>query len=131
MGRATSGVRGIDLEENDWVVGIETVKPDSTILTVTENGFGKRTPVSEYRVQTRGGKGVININASERNGNVVSVKAVKENDEVILITVGGQVIRTGVKEISVIGRNTQGVKILNTEGGNKVISMAVIEEEKE
>ncbi|MBI3794070.1 MAG: DNA gyrase subunit A [Nitrospinae bacterium] len=131
MGRATSGVRGIELEEGDYVVGIETVKPDATILTVTENGFGKRTPVSEYRVQSRGGKGVINIIASERNGYVVSLKAVRDKEEIILITGAGQVIRTSVNEISVIGRNTQGVKLLNTEGGTKVISMAVIEEDKE
>ncbi len=131
MGRATSGVRGIDLEEGDWVVGIETVKPDSIILMVTENGYGKRTPVSEYRLQSRGGKGVINIIASERNGRVVSLKAVGDNDQIILITRDGQVIRTGVKEISIIGRNTQGVTLFKTEEGNKVISMAVIEEDKD
>jgi DNA gyrase subunit A len=124
-------VRGIELEEGDWVVGIETVQEDSIMLTITENGFGKRTPVADYRLQTRGGKGVINIIASERNGNVVSLKAVKDSDQIILITRSGQVIRTGVKEISIIGRNTQGVTILDTEGENKVISMAVIEEEKE
>ncbi len=131
MGRATSGVRGIELEEGDWVVGIETVKPDSIMLTVTENGYGKRTPVSEYRLQSRGGKGVINIIASERNGRVVSLKAVGENDQIILITRDGQVIRIGVKEISIIGRNTQGVTLFKTEEGNKVISMAVIEEDKD
>jgi DNA gyrase subunit A len=131
MGRATSGVRGIELEEGDRVVGIDTVTPESIILTVTENGYGKRTPVSEYRLQTRGGKGVINIITSERNGDVVSLKSVKETDQIILITRDGQAIRTGIKEISIIGRNTQGVTVLKTDGANKVISMAVIEEEKE
>jgi DNA gyrase subunit A len=131
MGRATSGVRGIELDEGDWVVGIDTVTPESIMLTITENGYGKRTPVSEYRLQSRGGKGVINIITSERNGNVVSLKSVRDTDQVILITRDGQVIRTGVNEISIIGRNTQGVTVLNTEGANKVISMAVVEEEKE
>jgi DNA gyrase subunit A len=131
MGRATSGTRGIELEEGDSVVGIEAVKPDSVMLTVTENGYGKRTPVSEYRLQSRGGKGVINIITSERNGDVVSMKAVRDSDQIILITRDGQVIRTGVAEISVIGRNTQGVTLFKTEAGNKVISMAVIEEDKE
>jgi len=131
MGRRTAGVRGIELEEGDCVVGMEVVKDDSVILTVTENGFGKRTPVSEYRLQTRGGKGVINIMTSERNGKVVSFKAVRDDNEIMLITRDGQVIRTRVNEISIIGRNTQGVKVLDTEGDGKVISMAVIEEDRE
>ncbi|MBI5178432.1 MAG: DNA gyrase subunit A [Nitrospinae bacterium] len=131
MGRRTAGVRGIELDEGDSVVGLEVITPDDVILTVTENGFGKRTPVSEYRLQSRGGKGVINIIASERNGKVVSLKSVKDDNEILLITTDGQAIRTRVNEISVIGRNTQGVKLLDTEGTSKVISLAVIEEDKD
>ncbi len=131
MGRRTAGVRGINLEKDDYVVGMEVVNKDSVILTVTEHGFGKRTHISDYPVQGRGGKGVINIITSERNGKVSGFKAVNETDEIMLITLDGQIIRTRVSEISVIGRNTQGVKILSTEEGATVTSLAVIEEDKD
>ncbi|MDH5542257.1 MAG: DNA gyrase subunit A [Nitrospinota bacterium] len=130
MGRHTGGVRGINLNEGDEVVGLALPGPDSTVLSVTENGYGKRTKISEYRVIGRGGKGMINIISSERNGQVVSVKVVDDDAEIMLVTEDGQMIRTRVSEISVIGRNTQGVKILDTEGKH-VISVAVLEEDKE
>jgi len=131
MGRHTSGVRGIKLSDGDKVVGMALVTPESIILTVTENGYGKRTPVSEYRLIRRGGKGVINIVSSERNGDVVAVKAVDEDDGILLITNDGQMVRTGVSQISVFGRNTQGVTIVGTKDDRKVISIAVLEDVKE
>jgi DNA gyrase subunit A len=106
-------------------------KKGQTILSVTENGFGKRTAISEYRVIGRGGKGMINIISSERNGKVVSVKAVDNDEELMIITLDGQMIRTRVNEVSVIGRNTQGVTILETSGDSRVTSVAIIEEDKE
>ncbi len=112
MGRAAFGVKGITLEEGDAVVSAEVVEKGTTLLTVTENGFGKRTVEDEYRVQGRGGKGIIDIKTTERNGPVVGAVQVKDDDEVMLVTSGGVLIRMGVKEISVIGRNTQGVRLI-------------------
>ena len=112
MGRAAFGVKGITLEEGDEVVSAEVVEAGSTLLTVTENGYGKRTVDEEYRVQGRGGKGIIDIKTTERNGRVVGAVQVKDDDEVMLVTSGGVLIRMGVKEISVIGRNTQGVRLI-------------------
>ena len=131
MGRRTAGVRGISLASDDYVVGQGITEPDSEILTVTENGYGKRTKIDKYRIQTRGGKGMINIVNSERNGHVVSLKLVEEDHEIMAITRSGKIIRTKVNEIPVLGRSTQGVTILDTSENDKVISIAVIEEEKE
>ncbi len=131
MGRHTGGVRGIKLEKGDSVIGMALTKPDSTILTVTENGFGKKTAVSEYRLIGRGGKGVINIINSKRNGDVVALKAVDNEDEMLLITEDGQMVRTKVKEVSTIGRNTQGVTIVDTDGESRVMSIAILEEDRE
>jgi DNA gyrase subunit A len=112
MGRAAFGVKGITLEAGDEVVSAEVVEKGTMLLTVTENGFGKRTVEDEYRVQGRGGKGIIDIKTTERNGRVVGAVQVKEDDEVMLVTSAGVLIRMGVKEISVIGRNTQGVRLI-------------------
>ena len=112
MGRAAFGVKGITLDEADEVVSAEVVEAGSTLLTVTENGYGKRTVDEEYRVQGRGGKGIIDIKTTERNGRVVGAVQVKDDDEVMLVTSGGVLIRMGVKEISIIGRNTQGVRLI-------------------
>jgi DNA gyrase subunit A len=112
MGRAAFGVKGITLEEGDEVVSAEVVEKGTTLLTVTENGYGKRTVEDEYRVQGRGGKGIIDIKTTERNGRVVGAVQVKDDDEAMLVTSGGVLIRMGVKEISVIGRNTQGVRLI-------------------
>jgi DNA gyrase subunit A len=131
MGRAAYGVKGITLEEGDEVVGADVVEKDTTILTVTENGYGKRTEESEYRVQGRGGKGVIDIKTTERNGRVTGLVQVRNQDEVMLVTSGGMLIRLKVKEISVIGRNTQGVRLISLEGTEKVTGISKLPEESE
>ncbi len=129
IGRVAKGVRGIMLRDKDEVVGLIIEEPESTILTITENGYGKRTDLSEYRVIGRGGMGVINIQCSERNGPVVHVSCAKESDEVMVISKGGIVIRIPVKDISIIGRNTQGVRIMKLEGDDTVVSAARVVEQ--
>ena len=101
-----------------------------TLLTICENGYGKRTPVEEYRLQSRGGKGIIDIRTSDRNGKVVNLLAVKEDDEVMMITKDGQIVRTKVSEISVIGRNTQGVRCIALNDDDKLVSVARIPSEE-
>jgi DNA gyrase subunit A len=122
MGRQAYGVKGITLEEGDEVVGADVVEPGTTILTVTENGYGKRTEEAEYRVQGRGGKGIIDIKTTERNGTVVGLAQVKDRDEVMLVTNGGMLIRIKVHGISVIGRNTQGVRLISLESAGEKVS---------
>ena len=133
MGRTARGVKGIDLGKGDAVVSLEVLDPHeamATILTVTEEGFGKRTNVEEYRLQSRGGKGIITIKTSLRNGKVIGVTLVNEGDEIVMVADQGKLIRTEARGISVIGRNTQGVKLFNLDDGQKVIGMArVLEEE--
>jgi len=131
MGRAATGVRGIKLHANDEVVGMEIVTADTTILTATENGFGKRTKAGEYRSQARGGMGLINIKASKRNGEVVGIAAVEDSDDVMLITSSGKIIRMSVGDISVIGRNTQGVKLLDVGEGDHAVAIAKLAESEE
>ncbi|MGN0940414.1 MAG: DNA gyrase C-terminal beta-propeller domain-containing protein, partial [Selenomonadaceae bacterium] len=127
MGRTARGVYGIHLRDMDEVVGMDTIVRDSEIFTVTEEGFGKRTKAGEYRLQTRGGKGLINMKVTERTGAVVGLKVVHEGQEILLITTDGIVIRTNIDEVSIIGRNTQGVKVIKTEEGDKVASFAVMD----
>lgn len=129
MGRSAQGVRGIKLEQGDKVVSLDVVDENSTLLTITENGFGKRTEFGEYRTMHRGGMGVITIVTSLRNGPVVNVKAVREEDEVMITSSEGIVIRIPVKDIRVQGRNTQGVKIMDVRQGDKVVGVARIEPE--
>ncbi|MGM5484542.1 MAG: DNA gyrase subunit A [Nanobdellota archaeon] len=129
MGRTAHGVRGISLNGDDHVVG--AVKAEGSILTITANGYGKRTPVEDYRLINRGGKGVINIKSNDRNGEVTSVKAVSELDEILLITRKGIVIRTNVHDVSVIGRNTQGVRLMKMKEDDNVVGAAKIIGEKE
>lgn len=131
MGRQARGVYGIRLSDMDEVVGMDTVRPDHQILTVTEEGYGKRTSVSEYRIQQRGGKGIINMKVTEKTGAVVGLKVVHPEQELMLITTGGIVIRTNVDEVSVISRNTQGVKVIKTEDGDRVASLAVMDQKAE
>jgi DNA gyrase subunit A len=131
MGRTAYGVRGVTLEEDDAVVGMIAVKREATLLVATENGYGKRSPISEYRITGRGGKGIISIQATERNGRVVAALEVIASDQVMLITRGGIVIRTKVSEISEIGRNTQGVRLINLESGDQLIDVAKVEEKDE
>jgi len=123
-GRGSRGVRGIRLVSDNYVVGMDIVRDDATLLTITENGFGKRTEFSEYRNINRGGQGVITIISSIRNGLVVDVKAVDESDELMVTTSGGIIIRVPVSDIRIQGRNTQGVKIMNVHGGDKVMGVA-------
>ena len=124
MGRAAYGVIGIDLADGDYVVAMVVIKRESTLLTVAENGFGKRTNISDYRITNRGGKGVINIRVSERNGEVVAVKEVVDNDEVLLITQHGIINRMSVDSIRCISRATQGVKLMSLIENDKVIDVA-------
>lgn len=124
MGRAAYGVKGINLAKGDYVIGMVVVKREGTLLSVTENGYGKRTNISEYRVTNRGGKGIINIKASERNGEVVTIKDVVDDDELILITKKGITNRQRVGAINIISRNTQGVRLIALGEGDKVIDVA-------
>jgi DNA gyrase subunit A len=129
MGRTAAGVRGMSLREGDGVVGMEILSPGATVLTVTERGYGKRTPLEDYRVQRRGGQGIITIRTSARNGPVVSVAQVVDDDEVMLITDGGKVLRARVSGISTMGRATQGVRIMNLAADEKLVSMARLAEQ--
>ena len=124
MGRVAAGNIGIRMESGDEVVGMEAILEGATILTVTENGFGKRTKTEEYRRQSRGGKGILTIKTSQRNGPVVYSYQVSDTEEVIIITEHGKIIRLRVADISVIGRNTQGVKLINLGEGEKVVGVA-------
>jgi DNA gyrase subunit A len=130
MGRNAAGVRGITIKEDDAVIGMVIADDAKTLLTVTENGYGKRTILSEYRLIRRGGSGVKNIICSERNGNVVAIRSVTDEDEVMFITQQGIIIRTPVNGISRIGRATQGVRLMKLEQGDKVIDTALIVKEE-
>jgi DNA gyrase subunit A len=131
MGRTARGVIGIDLEEGDALVAMEVVNPGATMLTVCEHGYGKRTALDEYRVQGRGGKGLINIKVTERNGRVVGIKQVTEADELMIMTTAGNLIRLPVRELAVISRNTQGVRLISLHDDDGVACVATIEEERE
>ncbi len=134
MGRIAAGVRGIRLQKDDEIVGAIVPSAGDSILTVTEKGYGKRTPVSEYRLQRRGGKGVFAIKQSERNGDIIGALQVNDNDEVILIADSGKMIRMNLSNLRLIGRTTQGVKLINLEENEKVVAMdtvAFVDEEEE
>jgi DNA gyrase subunit A len=133
MGRGAAGVKGIQLREGDHVVEMSVLRKEQPgeILTVTEKGFGKRTPVDEYRLQTRGGTGVINVKTTEKNGNVVAIEHVSEGDEVLLITEQGKLIRVACDTIRSVGRSTQGVKVINIEEGDSVVSAVKIVEKED
>ena len=131
MGRTAYGVKGITLEDHNEVIGMETITPDSTtaILTVTEGGYGKRTPVNEYRVQGRGGKGIISVKTTERNGLAVGFLQVRDGDEIMLMAAQGKVLRCKVDDIREIGRNTQGVRLLDLDGDDdRVVAVARLAE---
>ena len=128
-GRSAQGVRGIKLKDKDEVIGMVVASDEKTLLTVTENGYGKRTQISEYRLINRGGSGVINIQCSERNGNVVTICDVTDNDDIIFVSKNGIVIRCPSTDISVIGRNTQGVRIMKLEDKDKVVSAVKVARE--
>jgi DNA gyrase subunit A len=126
MGRAATGVKGITLEKTDAVVALALVVSDATLLVAGENGIGKRTPFDEYRVQSRGGKGIITMKTTDKTGGVCGALTVREADEIMLITSGGQMVRTGVKAIREAGRNTQGVKLVNLDAGDKLQAIAPV-----
>jgi DNA gyrase subunit A len=128
MGRTAAGVRGITLQPGDELVGMEILLPGATILTVTERGYGKRTPLGAYRLQKRGGQGVITIRTTQRNGQVVGIAQVVDDDQVMLITDAGKVLRSPVSGISTMGRATQGVRVMDLAPGEKLVSMARLAE---
>jgi DNA gyrase subunit A len=131
MGRTAYGVRGITLRGDDYVVAMEVVQPGGTLLTVTERGFGKRTEIDEYRVQSRGGVGIINISTSDRNGPVVGAICVQEGDELLLISQQGMIIRMPANDVRAIGRATQGVRLIDVENEDRVVSVARLVEKEE
>lgn len=124
MGRAARGVKGIRLRKGDEVVDLATGEPRGSLLTVCEQGYGKRTVMEEYRQQSRGGIGIINIKTTERNGKVVAAKTVRDEDELMLITAKGIIIRFALKDIRPIGRNTQGVRLIRVDEGDKLVAVA-------
>lgn len=130
MGRSAVGVWGIRLEDGDAVCDMVVTDGTGSLLTVCENGYGKRTLVEEYRLQSRGGKGIIDIKTSDRNGKVVNVLAVADDDEVMMITKDGQIVRTKVGEVSIVGRNTQGVRCIALNGDDKLVGVARIPREE-
>ena len=121
-------MRGINLGKGDCVIGMEVVSPGDIILTATECGYGKRSRVDDYRLTNRGGKGVINIKVTEKKGPVIGIRRVTADDEFVLITIGGQLIRSRVQDVSVIGRATQGVRLIGVKEGDRVAALARIEE---
>ena len=131
MGRVSRGVRGVRLEGDDEVVTVEIVDTGATMMAITENGYGKRTSFDEYRLQSRGGKGIISIQTTERNGKVVSAHAVTDEHRLMLISEGGQMICIGASDLRIIGRNTQGVRLFNLKKGDKLVSAAILDPEDE
>jgi DNA gyrase subunit A len=126
MGRSAQGVKGITLKKKDTVVGMVKTISDGTLLTVTENGFGKRTAFDAYRLQSRGGSGIINLKVVKKNGQVVGIKAVKEENEIMLISKQGMVVRVAVKGISKVGRATQGVRVITLKAADRLTSVASV-----
>lgn len=132
MGRSAHGVKGIGLRKGDYVVDMVVAEEGASLLTVCEKGFGKRTELEDYRAQNRGGIGLINIKTSDRNGNVVAIKTVKGDDDIMLITAKGIIIRTGLDELREIGRNTQGVRLIKLDDDDKVVAVErVVKEDKD
>ena len=133
VGRAAQGVLGIRLDEDDNVIGMESViagNKEYSLLAITENGFGKRTELDEYRVQNRGGRGVITYKITPKTGNIVGIRMAQEDDDVMLITNSGTIIRIKVKDVSVLGRATQGVTLMRTTENEKVVSIETIAPEE-
>ena len=130
MGRGSSGVKGIELEDNENVVGAEVVEQNAEVLIVTEKGYGKKTPIDEYRLTHRGSKGVKTLNITEKNGKLVSLRTVYENEDLIIITDSGMTIRMEISQISTLSRNTQGVRLISLRDDQKVSTTAIIEKEE-
>ena len=129
MGRVSRGVRGIKLRGKDHAIGMVIAEEKSSLLTVCENGYGKRTDLAQYRPQSRGGLGLINIKTTARNGKVVALKAVTDKDELMMITANGIIIRTGLEQLRTIGRNTQGVRLIKLGPRDKLVASAKIASE--
>ena len=130
MGRAAAGVRGIELEEGDAVIAADVVQEGVAILTVTERGYGKRTPLEEYRLQGRAGKGIIDIKTGGRNGNVVTMLQVRDGDDILVVTTKGKMIRFHAADVSSQGRNTWGVRIIELDADDRAGSVARVEAEQ-
>jgi DNA gyrase subunit A len=128
MGRTAFGVRGMQLRDGDEVVAMEVVTEDGTLLTVCENGYGKRTDVSEYRRQTRGGIGLKNVQTSDRNGQVIGLACVTDRHELLLVTEQGQIIRMKAGDLRPIGRDTQGVRLMDLGEADRLVSIATLSE---
>ena len=131
MGRTAYGVRGISLRDDDEVVAMEVVRQGGTLLTVAQNGYGKRTELDEYRLQSRGGVGIINIQTSDRNGKVVGIAYVNEDDELMIISQQGMILRMRAGDVRAIGRATQGVRLIEMEEGDAVVAIAKLAEKEE
>jgi DNA gyrase subunit A len=127
MGRTAYGVRGIQLRENDEVVAMQVAKPGGKLLTVTEKGYAKNTVIDEYRVTARGGLGVKNVEVTDKNGPVVAIAQVHANEELLVMTEWGKILRTVAAEIRTVGRATQGVRLMELEGDDKIVSVALVE----
>lgn len=130
MGRVTRGVRGIRLDEDDYLIGMAVERENATLLSVTEKGYGKRSQIGDYRLQTRGGKGIMNYNITERTGNIAAISVVDDNNDILLLTSGAAVLRTAVSEIPVLSRTTQGVRIVRLEEGVRIIDISRTEKEE-
>lgn len=131
MGRASTGVKGIHISDDDAVIDMDVVDHDNDVLIVTSKGYGKRTPVSEYRIQSRGGKGIKTLNVTAKNGPVVGLKVVKNDEDLMIITASGTIIRTSISGISTMGRNTQGVKLIHIRDDDEVSTVARVEKSEE
>jgi len=130
MGRTAHGIRGIKITKEDEVVGMEAVAPHTQILTVTANGYGKRTQASEYRIQNRGGSGIFTVKRTQKTGDVIGIKTVVDEDELMVISNKGKIIRLRAVDIPVQGRSTQGVRLINLEEGERVVAVARLAEKE-
>jgi DNA gyrase subunit A len=131
VGRTAAGVKGIELRKGDRVVGMSVAEKEGTLLTVTERGYGKRTALEQYRLQSRGGKGIINIKITEKNGSVVGIRFVGDEDEIMVVTSNGMILRLKVEGIGVLGRATQGVRLIQVDEGDHVVAIAKLAEKQD
>ena len=131
IGRVGRGVIGIRLSQDDEVVGMAVLRPSSTIISVTEKGYGKRTLTKDYRRQSRGGQGIISIKTDDRNGNVVGMKLINDEDEFMILSDKGKIIRIKASQVPITGRNTKGVRLIGLQADEKVVGIAKIEEKEE
>ena len=128
MGRQARGVRAMHLAPDDYLVGMEVVEKEGLILSIAENGFGKRTPLDNYRLTARGGKGVINMKTTHKTGHVVAILSVKEDSDLAIVSQSGKIIRIEASTIRQVGRSAQGVKLVSLDEGDKVAAASVIPE---